>query len=319
MSGIWTSGNTIFTKKNPMTLRDRFEACILGGAIGDAWGSSYENMQPVDPSVYYWGKPPAASGKWALTDDTQLTLAACEALQSRGGVTAEATVAAMLRYYRSGLLSGVGASTLKALQELAAGIHWSQAGRTGEYAAGNGAAMRIAPYAFADGCSREMLRDICRITHRNDEAYVGALAVVLSVRAAIDGTWNGHNDLLTQLLPQLPDTSVRDRLLLLQEQGASYSIADAARMGTNGYVVNSVPFAIFAASRVVKTGMHTMFSAVIDAGGDTDTNAAIAGQIAGALLGHEGLPPTLLHALQALPEFDWLTQVLNDTTKALWG
>lgn len=228
-------------------------------------------------------------------------------------------VAAMLRYYHARRFSGLGASTLKALQELSAGAHWSQAGRIGEYAAGNGAAMRIAPYAFLPDCSRETIRDICRITHRNDEAYVGALAVVLSVRAAIDGTWSGNNDLLALLLPQLPDTNVKDRLLLLQERGASWTITDAARMGTNGYVVNSVPFAIFAASRAKQSGMRAMFSGIIDAGGDTDTNAAIAGQIAGALLGCDGLPSVLLQQLQALPEFNWLEEVIDRTSKVLWG
>lgn len=301
-----------------MTVRDRFEACIQGGAIGDAWGSSYENMPPVDPSVYYWGKPPAPSGRWQLTDDTQLTLAACEAVQDREKAAPEAMVAVMLRYYHARRFSGLGASTLKALQELAAGAHWSQAGRTGEYAAGNGAAMRIAPYAFLPGCSRETIRDICRITHRNDEAYVGALAVVLSIRAAIDGSWSGNNDLLALLLPELPDTSVRDRLLMLQEQSASWTISDAARVGTNGYVVNSVPFAVFAASRVKWVGMHAMFSAIIDAGGDTDTNAAIAGQIAGALLGVEGLPPALVQQLQALREYDWLKQRIDNASRVLF-
>ncbi|MBC9909795.1 ADP-ribosylglycohydrolase family protein [Chitinophaga varians] len=302
-----------------LTVKDRFEACILAGAIGDAWGSSYENAQPANPATYYWGQPPAPSGKWELTDDTQLTLAACEALQHQEMPAPEAMVAMMLRYYRSGRFSGLGASTLKALQELSVGAHWSQAGRTGEYAAGNGAAMRIAPYAFLPVYARETVRDICRITHRNDEAYVGALAVVLSIRAALDGTWDGSNDLLALLLPQLPDTSVRDRLLLLQEKDAAFSIADAARLGTNGYVVNSVPLAVFAASRVAQTGMHAMFEAVIGAGGDTDTNAAIAGQIAGALTGTTGLPATLLQQLQALPEYGWLQQVLNNTTKLLFN
>ncbi|MBC9933070.1 ADP-ribosylglycohydrolase family protein [Chitinophaga qingshengii] len=52
--------------------------------------------------------------------------------------------------------------------------------------------------------------------------------------------------------------------------------------------------------------------------GDTDTNAAIAGQIAGALLGRTGLPVSLLQQLEALLEYPWLQQVITDTGKVLF-
>ena len=45
-------------------------------------------------------------------------------------------------------MRSLGSSTLKALRDLAAGAHWELAGARGEYAAGTGAAMRIAPLAF---------------------------------------------------------------------------------------------------------------------------------------------------------------------------
>ena len=74
-------------------------------------------------------------------------------------------------------MSGLGSSTLKPLRELQVGGHWALVGRSGEYAAGNGAAMRIAPLAFKQQVDRQTLKDICSITHKNDEAYTGALAI----------------------------------------------------------------------------------------------------------------------------------------------
>ena len=45
----------------------------------------------------------------------------------------------------------------------------------------DGAAMRLAPLAFVLDSDRDddrrTIRDVCRITHRNDEAYVGGLAI----------------------------------------------------------------------------------------------------------------------------------------------
>jgi len=95
----------------------------------------------------------------------------------------------LLRWFRARRIRRMGSSTLKALRDLDAGGHWVLVGRRGEHAAGNGAAMRIAPLAFCTDPStslgRQMIRGVCRITHHSEEAYVGALAVVLSIHSPL--------------------------------------------------------------------------------------------------------------------------------------
>ncbi len=293
-------------------IHEKFEACIISGAIGDAWGSTYENEIKKDTSKnYYWGVSAEQSKTWAITDDTQLTLASCEALFDNTDFTPEILSGYFIKYYKERKLSGIGSSTLKAILELEAGGHWSQVGRTGEFAAGNGAAMRIAPFAFSRKVSRENIRDICRITHRNDEAYTGALAIFLSIRAIINRDWDGNNNLFDILISQLPDTRVRDRLIEINALGDVPAISDIAKMGNNGYVVNSVPLAIFAASQIIKIGMTKMFESIIECGGDTDTNSSMAGQIAGTLIGLENIPKILLKQLKALKEYTWLKEIAD--------
>src|SRR5207248_807621 len=141
-----------------------------------------------------------------------------------------------VRWFRGGRLSGLGASTLKALRDLDAGAHWALAGRKGERAAGNGAAMRLAPLAFCvephQDEARRLIRDISRITHHSDEAYVGGLAVVLAVRAAREGELS-----LPAIAACLPDTSVRDRLTAYAALPPQTNLMDAARrLGSSGYV-----------------------------------------------------------------------------------
>ena len=109
--------------------------CLIGGAIGDAVGSYYEgqaNVKSVEFDVIN-----------GITDDTQLTLATCESIIDSGHVSAESIAKKMLEWYNNGKLSGLGSSTLKALRNLQVGAHWALSGRSGEYAAGNGAAMRM--------------------------------------------------------------------------------------------------------------------------------------------------------------------------------
>lgn len=295
-----------------MTTPERLAGCILAGAIGDAWGSGSENLpKGPDKTTFYLQPPPKRELVWQLTDDTQLTVVTLEAL-CQGPRLAPATLAAhLVDAFAQGRLTGLGASTLKALRELQSGGHWNQVGREGAYGAGNGAAMRIAPFAFWAQYSRAELEDFCRITHRQVDAYAGALAVVLAIRAVLAGEWTGAESLLDLLVPQLPDTRLRDRLLEIQALPTQPSIADVARLGTSGYVVDSVPFALFCAAQVPRLGFTETLAAIIAAGGDTDTNASLAGQVAGALLGQHGLPPELLRKLAQVDGYAWLAQVLQ--------
>ena len=210
-------------------------------------------------------------------------------------------------------ISGIGASTQKALTELVAGGHWALVGRKGEYAAGNGAAMRSAPLAFIldpkESGARQLIRDVSRITHHNEEAFAGALAVTVAVRAALDGTWRGELDLLPQIIESVPDSGVRDRLAELTQLETELPLVDVARrFGCTGYVIESVPLALYAVQRVRFVGFESLMREFIGIGGDADTIASIAGQIAGTLIGEKKLPQ---HLLGQLHEFDFVTSVAD--------
>lgn len=296
-----------------MDFLDRFEACIISGAIGDAWGSSYENEVETDDShIYYLGKKSIKRRVWSITDDTQMTLATCEVLSD--SFTPENLINRFIEYYRSRKLTGIGASTLKAILDTEAGLHWSQAGRIGEFAAGNGGAMRIAPFAFFSDITRQNVYEACKLTHRNDEAFSGALAVFLSIKAILNSDWNGKNNLFDIIIPEIPDTNVRDRLIEINSIGNNTSISEISKLGNNGYVVNSVPFAIYCSTKIIDLGLEEMLKQIIFSGGDTDTNASIAGQIAGTLIGTENIPYELILKLRKLPDYKWIKQVI-DTTK----
>ncbi len=269
-----------------MDLKERLKACLTAGAIGDAIGYKYENTdnnQEVDSDF-----------DWYISDDTQLTIATCEAIGDAVEILPEKVAERFLYWYKGGKLRGLGASTLKALRELQVGGHWALVGRSGEYAAGNGSAMRIAPLAFKEYTTRLTIRDICTITHRNDEAYSGALAVYYAIRGSITGVWNGDNSLIDFILEKIPDTRVRDRLIELNKMN-NLSILDLGeKYKPTGYVVDSVPVAIFAAQKINESDFKTIISDLIKIGGDTDTVCSIVGQITGALKGISMIPEDLM-------------------------
>lgn len=267
--------------------------CLLGGALGDALGACSEGSSS--------GRAFAIPPELRITDDTQLTLATCESIIEAQAVDPEAVAKHFLRWYRERRITGIGSSTLKALTELDAGGHCALVGASGERSAGNGAAMRAAPLAFfldpdveAD---RRTIRDVCRITHRNDEAYIGALAVVRSVRHVIAGD-RTRSTLVTSLVGSLPDSRVRDRLTEIRDR--SLTIEEyASRYSASGYVADSVPLAILAT--VQSSDVLNTTAQLVQCGGDTDTIASMFGQICGAAYGPEALPMEIVGRIDAAP------------------
>jgi len=260
--------------------KEHILGCLLGGALGDAWGGPWEGS----PSRVAFQIPSRSS----VSDDTQLTLATCESIVENGGIHAERLALHFAKWFADGRVSGLGASTLKAMRDLVAGVHWGLAGSRGEYAAGSGAAMRIAPFAFlldpATPADRTVIRDVCRITHHNDEAYCGALAVVIAIRSVLADDWSYDKSFLATVAESVPDSAVRDRIRELVPLSVPASEI-ASRFGASGWVVDTVPLALYCAQFVAEQPLSTVIAQAIEVGGDTDTIASITGQVAGTAAG----------------------------------
>jgi ADP-ribosyl-[dinitrogen reductase] hydrolase len=156
--------------------------------------------------------------------------------------------------------------------------------------------MRVAPLAFVldplDPGQRVILRDVCRITHHSDEAYLGALAVVIAIRGSAVAPGPSF---FQDLADALPDSRVRDRLVLFRELPAGMPFREVVgRFGSSGYVVETVPLALFLAGRMTPETFADGLAELVEAGGDTDTIGSIAGQVASARLGLSRLPQDLV-------------------------
>ena len=284
-----------------LTAQDRISGCLLAGALGDSIGSQFENSEVRDFSV---------PSDLRVTDDTQLTIATCESIITASCVDPESVAARMTDWFRKRRISGIGASTLKSLTELNAGGHWASVGTSGERSAGNGAAMRVSPLAFFLDpniqTDRTTIRDVCRITHRNDEAYLGALAIVYSIhRNQLDP------DIIGFLIHKLPDSRIRDRFIEIRDEKLTIH-ALAERHQPTGYVVDSVPLSILAASEA--SDLMGSIKSIVEFGGDTDTVASMFGNIYGATVGIQELP---LKTLKQIDEYELISQTANKLAEKL--
>ena len=296
-----------------INVSDRARGCILAGAIGDAMGGPFEGQ----PGPLQFRE----HGDWSISDDSQLTLATCESIIDVGMVSPECIAARMVHWFRARRITGMGASTLKAFRDLDLGVHWALAGTKGEMSAGNGAAMRIAPLAFlldpAISQHRQRIRDVCRITHHNEEAYVGGLAIVTAIRLL---TFRGSspNGLHRDVIAYLPDSRVRDRLAELTRLPDDLTVAEVGmKFGSSGYVVDSVPLALYAASSIANLTLGAVLQGAIEAGGDTDTIASMAGQIAGAWIGASQIPRNMIELLPNVRDIERIASEFAGTLEDL--
>ncbi len=300
MLGIKVTINEIINKK--------LNTCILGGAIGDAFGSSYEN-QKVDCNNLT-----IENSKWELTDDTQLTIATYESIINSLEINPNFISINFVRWFNEKKINRTGASTLKALQELQFGGHWSLTGRRGEFAAGNGAAMRIAPLAFFvntnDFYHKQILRDVCDITHNNDEAYSSCLAIILAIQYFLKTRKIEKKKYFNYIISNLSDSITKDNLIKLSSELTLDIKAVAKKYGNSAYAPQSIPFAIFCASKYNNENMSSIFKEIICSGGDTDTNCSLAGQIIGSSINLNSFPKELIEKLKTVPNFHLISNLI---------
>ncbi|WP_313901265.1 ADP-ribosylglycohydrolase family protein [Mycobacterium sp. SMC-4] len=297
--------------------KDRIEGVLLTTAAGDALGAPYEFQPPRGPEldVAMVGGGVWQPGEW--TDDTAMAVAIAEVAATGADLRDEAAqddiVSRWLQWSRDTKDIGIQTSsvlrtaaigttiTAKRARAMSEDLH-RRTGRT----AGNGSLMRTAPVALAylDDADAmvEAARAISELTHFDPDAGDACVLWCSAIR---------HSVLTGEL-----DVRVGLRHLDSQRRelwSARLDVAERSRpvdFPNNGWVVAALQAAWSAivttpvptddpASGVFRADhLRLALDSAVRAGFDTDTVAAIAGGLLGAVHGASAVPlewRTLLH------------------------
>ena len=309
------------------TPKERFLGCMLGLAVGDALGMPAEGRPPAEieklfqhglqflPDERRFLKP------GQVTDDTQLALCHLDSIIETGKIDPNDIAERFLDMFLQGELRGIGSSTLKALLRLKHGIPPEEAGERGFFAAGNGVAMRIAPvgllFAFSNADIYPEVEKAGTITHKNPEAIAGAYIIAETIRLCA-ATGQPTLQAAQTAVQKVQNTKTAENLsLALQLLKLNTPTKEALwQIGTSGYVAETVPAALFAAIRYQQNFMAAM-KALIFAGGDTDTTAAICGALIGAAHGIYTIPQNLRQQVEYADDITQKTEKLFQLAKKL--
>ena len=299
--------------------RDQYSGCLIGQCLADATGFAVEGFSPEACKRYVedflktektaeFGRFPFPFGQYS--DDSQL---ARELMQSYAACNKfdPADYAERIKMlFTEKRIVAFGYSTKEAVKRLCQGASWEESGAPPP-AAGNGSAMRAGPIGLFFFDNPHMLiqaaHDQGRITHKDPRSSAGAVAVSGAVALALQGKTINAESFISTLadwtatvepgfaselknLIQWLSLSPEKAATLISKAGYDPDyIDDDEWKGMSGFVISSVLWSLYAFLRSPDDYWQTICTA-IEAGGDTDTTAAMAGAISGAYLGISAIP-----------------------------
>lgn len=293
---------------------DRYCGCLLGGAVGDALGAAieFDDLATIRSRFGDAGirDPAEVYGRvGAITDDTQMTLATGEGIL-RGDLWG-----AYQRWLQTQedprLRRAPGSTCLAALR---AGP--PQEGRAANSSKGCGGVMRAAPCGLVAGLEEDGPFHLgvaaAALTHGHPTGYfaAGALAVVVRWLCRGRPLELAVDEAIRTLLPEAGSAEVVDALYRARDL-AEEGPGDVARFGEGWIAEEALAIAVYC-SLVHAGDFAAAVRRAANHSGDSDSAAAITGNIMGAYRGVHAIPPQWLESLELREEIEALAVALHE-------
>lgn len=318
------------------------KAVMIGHAIGDALGVPVEfysreelEENPVTEMLGN-GTYPMPAGSWS--DDTSMALCTLESLV-KGRVDYDAIMLNFGRWYYkdeftpTGEMFDVGNTCSYAIENYFAHKKpINLCGLNDESANGNGSLMRIHPMALYLYSREDLTLDekisiihyTSALTHAHERSkvacgiYAFVLWGILDKKDKFSGVRSGLSKARRYYGDKSEEIGVYSKLFrriglidFHQEDPDTFRPASAEEIKSGGYVVDTIEAAIFS---LLKTNSYKdCVLKAVNLGDDTDTVAAIAGGLAGALYGLDAIPQEWL---ETLIKRDYIEDMCERATKS---
>jgi ADP-ribosylglycohydrolase len=285
-------------------LISRARGALLGLVAGNQLGVPTEQLGTPDAirkafphGVVDLAAPPKNS---PYDDDAAMTLLLGESLLASKDFDAADVARRWLKWMKVDG-RGIGVTTRRALTLIERGKEPFEAGRVTHQespgkSAGNGSVMRCIPVAlrYHDNIDRliRVSTQQAAITHADERCTWGAAAVNLAARELLHGNIYFIDEVLHRIGDRAP-RALRDAIHRVPRERESDLPITVP--GETGYVVHCVEIALWFVAH--DWTLEDALCYLAQAGGDTDTNAAVAGALLGARYGEVALPPRWIDQL----------------------
>ena len=287
------------------TKKDIVRSVMIGHAVGDALGVPVEFCTREDllenpvTDMMGFGSYPVPAGAWS--DDTSMSVAALDSL-ANGEILYDEIMGNFVKwanlddYTPTGEMFDIGVTCKKAIRKFVEeeGISPLACGLPYENANGNGSLMRIHPFVLM-AYFREDLRPLAdmifenasRLTHAHERSVLackiyGRVLFSLIEKPSRESVFKALAE-AKAIYADKSEYSAYRRLF-----SDDFEALTAREIRSSGYVVDTLEAAIWC---LLTTGNYAeCVLKAVNLGEDTDTVAAVAGGLAGALYGYETIP-----------------------------
>ena len=293
---------------------------FMGMAAGDALGLSREGLSPERARKLFGAtiRPnlvviPFIKRFNVCSDDTEhlwVTASALVETQDKDIAAFEKNLSKRMKCWVLSFPVGAGMATLKASVKLLIGYPPE---KSGVFSAGNGAVMRapaIGAYHANDPQKMALVLKVSSLmTHSDPKAYEGALVIAKAASLLMQHTLTTAptDQFFDEVYPLLEGQELKQYLKTAKEYlhekkslDTYLAYLNCEKKGISGYVNHTVPAVVYAWLSYFGDYPKTL-EALINAGGDTDTTAAIAGALAGITAGKEKVPPAWIGSIYNSP------------------
>jgi ADP-ribosylglycohydrolase/fructose-1,6-bisphosphatase/inositol monophosphatase family enzyme len=263
----------------------RAQGCLLGQLAGDSLGSLVEFLEAGEIAARHPGGPRLLEdgGVWGTlagqpTDDSEMALTLARTVIADGRHDPQSVLAAYRQWYRSAPFD-VGATTRAALVGYL--MAESQA---------NGSLMRASPlalfaHALPAGQAAAIARDESALTHPNPVCCDAVAAFVVAAAHAIHAGEGARAAYHAAVLWARGGDVARPVLDTLLAAELAPPVCDRESQGWVLVALRNAFYELLHAESLEQGVVRT-----VRRGGDTDTNAAVAGALLGAVHGREAVP-----------------------------
>lgn len=289
---------------------NRARGALLGQAIGDALGTTVE-FEPAEQIKKRYpkgvrdlvGGGPFGLLPGQITDDTELALALARSLVEQGRYEDDAVAAAYIQWYQSGPFD-VGGTTARAFGSALSrgtGIAEQMRARASQESQANGSLMRQSPLGvFGWKLNAEKLAELsCRdskLSHPHETCQEACVAFTYAIALAVR-TGAGPAEVYREALEFMQSRPAASRSGVLNAMTNAKDHAPKDFYRQMGWVLTALQNAFFQLRH--SPSVEEALVQTVAQGGDTDTNACIAGALVGAVRGESDFPARWIHTLLA--------------------
>ncbi len=309
------------------TLRDKLKGTIYGQAIGDALGLGTEGMTDEDMA---WKYPNGITHysdifqdrhrkRWKIgdwTDDTDMMLCIANAVVKDKGVNLTSIVR-NFKDWAMGAPMGIGETTYKVLFPAdyaekpfeVSKMVWEMGHRQ---MAANGGLMRTSVVGTFPEAVEQCAANICRLTHYDPRCAGSCVIVSQLIHSLIYKNVGLSYHEMTDIAMKY-DRRIWEYIDLAQSQ--DIRALELQDRDSVGYTLRCLAAALWAYwhAKSFEEGLLT----VVRAGGDADTNAAVACAVLGAKYGYEAIPDEYKEGLIYRDQLDAVIAGLENIVESI--